>query len=56
MAQVSKPTQPRRHIAITTPLGEAVLLLKRFAPRERLSAPFEIEAESCCLDPNFIAL
>jgi hypothetical protein len=45
MPTTIKLTQYKRQIAIETPLGKEVLLLNRFALRERLSEPFEIEAE-----------
>ncbi len=40
-----KPTQSHRIIGITTGLGPDALLLTRFSVYERISAPFEIEAE-----------
>jgi type VI secretion system secreted protein VgrG len=48
----TKPTQRRRHIAMSTPLGQDALLLNRFTLRERLGALFEIQAELSSTDPN----
>lgn len=50
MPPTPKPSQRRRHIAITTPLGQDELLLNRFTLRERLGSPFEIDADLCSLD------
>src|SRR5437899_2806408 len=44
------PTQSHRRLAITTGLGADALLLTRFSLRERISAPFEIEAELAATD------
>lgn len=44
------PTQSSRLMAIGTPLGPDALLLTRFSVRERLSGPFEIEAELAATD------
>ena len=47
-----KPTQSRRPLAIRTALGPDALLLTRFSFRERLSSPFEIEADLAAVDAN----
>jgi type VI secretion system secreted protein VgrG len=44
------PTQSHRLLAITTGLGADALLLTRFTLREKISAPFEIEAELAATD------
>ncbi|MCU0934927.1 MAG: type VI secretion system tip protein VgrG [Gammaproteobacteria bacterium] len=38
----SRPTQRHRGVAVTTPLGEDVLLLRRMTGSETLSRPFEL--------------
>jgi type VI secretion system secreted protein VgrG len=43
-------TQQNRQIAISTALGGDTLVLNRFTIRERLSVPFEIEAELAATD------
>jgi len=40
-----EPTQSTRHIAIETPLGTDVLLLKGLSAREEVSRPFELDLD-----------
>jgi len=42
---MAKITQSHREIAISTPLGEDVLLLRSMSGTEALSRPFEYELE-----------
>ena len=49
---MKKPVQQHRQIAIATNLGPDALVLNRFVVRERLGAPFEIEAELSANDAN----
>ncbi len=45
-----KPTQKNRELAIATPLGEDVLLLKSFSGIEQLGRPFEYKLELASQD------
>jgi len=49
------PTQKNRDLAIETPLGEDVLLLKTFSGTEQLGRPFELQCELYSVKPNIKA-